>query len=82
MLQKDPDEIKKQLAEAARKMTVLRVNEKSLTRHYTTLLEMEQHLRKENNKLKNEMIAMEAAVAERVGYLQRYKASYNLSLLR
>ncbi|MGH0155476.1 UNVERIFIED_CONTAM: hypothetical protein FKN15_031020 [Acipenser sinensis] len=65
VLQKDPDEIKKQLAEAARKMTVLRVNEKSLTRHYTTLLEMEQHLRKENNKLKNEMIAMEAAVAER-----------------
>ncbi|XP_058842269.1 centrosomal protein of 290 kDa isoform X2 [Acipenser ruthenus] len=84
VLQKDPDEIKKQLAEAARKMTVLRVNEKSLTRHYTTLLEMEQHLRKENNKLKNEMIAMEAAVAERVGYLQRYKdmAAFKIAALQ
>ncbi|MBN3288056.1 CE290 protein, partial [Polyodon spathula] len=82
VLQKDPDEIKKQLAEAARKMTVLRVNEKSLTRHYTTLMEMEQHLRKENNKLKNEMIAMEAAVAERVGYLQRYKAAFKIAALQ
>ncbi|XP_075456583.1 centrosomal protein of 290 kDa isoform X4 [Ascaphus truei] len=68
-----PDEIKKLLAESSRKMTVLRVNEKSLTRRYTTLLEMEQHLRKENVKLKNELTEMETAVGERIGYLQRYK---------
>ena len=29
----------------------------------------------ENTKLKNDMIAMEGAVAERLGYLQRYKVS-------
>ncbi|XP_030069982.1 centrosomal protein of 290 kDa [Microcaecilia unicolor] len=67
------DEIKKLLAESSRKMTVLRVNEKSLTRKYTTLLEMEQHLRKENGKLKTDLTEMETAVAERIGYLQRCK---------
>ncbi|XP_072002625.1 centrosomal protein of 290 kDa isoform X2 [Engystomops pustulosus] len=72
-LKMDPDDIKKLLAENSRKMTVLRVNEKSLTRRYTTLLEMEQHLRKENDKLKSEMSDMEATVGERIGYLQRYK---------
>ncbi|XP_075712918.1 centrosomal protein of 290 kDa [Rhinoderma darwinii] len=72
-LKMEPDEIKKLLAENSRKMTVLRVNEKSLTRRYTTLLEMEQHLRKENDKLKGEISDMEAAVGERIGYLQRYK---------
>ncbi|XP_029457510.1 centrosomal protein of 290 kDa [Rhinatrema bivittatum] len=73
ILKLDPDEMKKLLAESSRKMTVLRVNEKSLTRRYTTLLEMEQHLRKENAKLKADLTEMEVAIAERIEYLQRYK---------
>ncbi|MBN3326738.1 CE290 protein, partial [Atractosteus spatula] len=73
VLEMDPSGTKKQVSEAARKITVLRVNEKSLTRRYTTLLEMEQHLRKENNRLKNEILEMNSAVADRIGYLQRYK---------
>ncbi|XP_072341038.1 centrosomal protein of 290 kDa isoform X5 [Scyliorhinus torazame] len=83
-LQMDPDEIKKKLAGITSKLTVLRVNESSLTRRYTTLLEMEQHLRKENNKLKNEIIAMETAVGERIGYLQRFKdmASFKIAALQ
>ncbi|XP_067855410.1 centrosomal protein of 290 kDa isoform X3 [Heptranchias perlo] len=83
-LQLDPDEIKKKLAGITSKLTVLRVNENSLTRRYTTLLEMEQHLRKENNKLKNEIIAMEAAVGERIGYLQRFKdmAAFKIAALQ
>ncbi|XP_038636322.1 centrosomal protein of 290 kDa isoform X7 [Scyliorhinus canicula] len=83
-LQMDPDEIKKKLAGITSKFTVLRVNESSLTRRYTTLLEMEQHLRKENNKLKNEIIAMETAVGERIGYLQRFKdmASFKIAALQ
>ncbi|XP_041072156.1 centrosomal protein of 290 kDa isoform X2 [Carcharodon carcharias] len=83
-LQLDPDEIKKKLAGITSKLTVLRVNESSLTRRYTTLLEMEQHLRKENNKLKNEIIAMETAVGERIGYLQRFKdmASFKIAALQ
>ncbi|XP_063783728.1 centrosomal protein of 290 kDa [Pseudophryne corroboree] len=83
-LKMEPDDMKKLLAENSRKMTVLRVNEKSLTRRYTTLLEMEQHLRKENDKLKNEISDMETAVGERIGYLQRYKdiAAYKMAALQ
>ena len=35
--------------------------------------EIEASLRKENSKMKNEVVAMETAVTERLGYLQRYK---------
>ncbi|NWZ77326.1 CE290 protein, partial [Poecile atricapillus] len=72
-LQMDPDETKKILAENNRKITVLRVNEKSLTRQCTTLLEMERHLRKENEKLKGEITHMETAVTGKIGNLQRFK---------
>ncbi|KAM8979152.1 centrosomal protein of 290 kDa isoform 2-T4 [Sarcophilus harrisii] len=72
-LQMNSDETKKFLSENSRKVSVLQVNEKSLIRKYTTLLEMERHLRKENNKQKNEFIAMEASVADRIGHLQRFK---------
>ncbi|NXQ33682.1 CE290 protein, partial [Alaudala cheleensis] len=72
-LQMDPDETKKVLAENNRKITVLRVNEKSLTRQCTTLLEMERHLRKENEKLKGEITEMETAVTGKIGNLQRFK---------
>ncbi|NXH97360.1 CE290 protein, partial [Pachycephala philippinensis] len=72
-LQMDPDETKKVLAENNRKITVLRVNEKSLTRQCATLLEMERHLRKENEKLKGEITHMETAVTGKIGSLQRFK---------
>ncbi|XP_032036578.1 centrosomal protein of 290 kDa isoform X1 [Aythya fuligula] len=83
-LQLDPDETKKLLAENNRKITVLRVNERSLTRQYTTLLEMEQHLRKENEKLKSEMTHMETAVIGKIGHLQRFKemASFKIAALQ
>ncbi|RLW06406.1 hypothetical protein DV515_00004568 [Chloebia gouldiae] len=73
LTQMDPDETKKVLAENNRKITVLRVNEKSLTRQCTTLLEMERHLRKENDKLKGEITHMETAVTGKIGNLQRFK---------
>ncbi|KAL6480622.1 hypothetical protein MHYP_G00116550 [Metynnis hypsauchen] len=83
-LEKDPVEIRRQVSEASRKMTVLRVNEKSLTRRYTTLLEQEQHLKKENNKLKDAFVQMEVAVTERIGYLQRFKemAAFKMAALQ
>ncbi|XP_059672669.1 centrosomal protein of 290 kDa [Gavia stellata] len=83
-LQLDPDETKKVLAENNRKITVLRVNERSLTRRYTTLLETEQHLRKENEKLKGEITHMETAVIEKIGNLQRFKemASFKIAALQ
>ncbi|XP_078534998.1 centrosomal protein of 290 kDa isoform X2 [Lissotriton helveticus] len=83
-LQLDPEGMKKDLVENSRKLTVLRVNEKSLTRRYTTLLEMEQHLRKENNKLRTELTEIEVAVENRIGYLQRYKdvAAFKIAALQ
>ncbi|KAL2094036.1 hypothetical protein ACEWY4_011348 [Coilia grayii] len=73
VLEKQPDEIRRSISEAARKMTVLQVNEKMLTRYCTTLQELEQHLRNENNKLKDDFVKMEVSVSERMSYLQRYK---------
>ncbi|XP_075604186.1 centrosomal protein of 290 kDa isoform X2 [Balearica regulorum gibbericeps] len=83
-LQLDPDETKKALAENNRKITVLRVNERSLTRQYTTLLETERHLRKENEKLKGEITNMETAVMGKIGSLQRFKemASFKIAALQ
>ncbi|KAM9579223.1 centrosomal protein of 290 kDa [Guaruba guarouba] len=83
-LQLDPDETKKVLAENNRKITVLRVNERSLTRQHSTLLETERHLRKENEKLKGEITHMETAVAEKIGNLQRFKemASFKIAALQ
>ncbi|NXT42558.1 CE290 protein, partial [Pelecanoides urinatrix] len=83
-LQLDPDETKKVLAENNRKITVLQVNEKSLTRQYTTLLEMERHLRKENEKLKGEITHMETAVTGKIGNLQRFKemATFKIAALQ
>ncbi|XP_071408220.1 centrosomal protein of 290 kDa isoform X2 [Pithys albifrons albifrons] len=83
-LQLDPDETKKVLAENNRKITVLRVNEKSLTRQCTTLLEMEWHLRKENEKLKGEITHMETAVIGKIGNLQRFKemATFKIAALQ
>ncbi|XP_048214578.1 centrosomal protein of 290 kDa isoform X5 [Perognathus longimembris pacificus] len=72
-LQMDSDEMKKTLSENSRKITVLQVNEKSLIRQYTTLVETERHLRKENGKQKNDLIFMEAEVCEKIGCLQRFK---------
>ncbi|GLD61613.1 centrosomal protein of 290 kDa [Lates japonicus] len=83
-LQKNPEEIRRQLSEAFRKLTVLKVNEKKLTRRYTTLLEQEQHLRKENSKLRDESGHMQASITKRIGYLQRYKemAAYKIAALQ
>ncbi|XP_072208071.1 centrosomal protein of 290 kDa isoform X2 [Excalfactoria chinensis] len=83
-LELDPDETKKWLAENNRKITVLRVNERSLTRQCTTLLEMERRLRKENEKLKNEITHMETAVEGKIGHLRRFKemASFKIAALQ
>ncbi|KAH3726744.1 centrosomal protein of 290 kDa-like [Dreissena polymorpha] len=72
-LNQDDNEIKRRLSDMARRITVYRVNEKALTRRFQTLEEVDGHHRKEINRLKNEMVAMEQAVVERMGYLQRYK---------
>ncbi|XP_077373342.1 centrosomal protein of 290 kDa isoform X3 [Festucalex cinctus] len=83
-LEKDPDEVKRHLSEALRKLTVSKVNEKKLTRRCTTLMEQEQHLRKENGRLRNADVQMQTAVTERIGCLLRYKetAAYRMAALQ
>ena len=72
-LSSEPEKMEKRLGELTRKVTVLRVNEKSLTRRYTAMQEVEQSLRKENKKLRSDVVSMETAITERLGYLQRHK---------
>ena len=72
-LQTDPSEHKKLLAEMTRKITVLRVNEKSLTRRYTILQEVEKTLRKRNDQLEKDFLAMEGAVQLKIADLERHK---------
>lgn len=83
-LQMDSNEMKKMLSENSRKITVLQVNEKSLIRQYTTLVEIERQLRKENGKHKNDVISMEAEVTEKIGSLQRFKemATFKIAALQ
>ncbi|KAK3738058.1 hypothetical protein QZH41_012933 [Actinostola sp. cb2023] len=83
-LSQDPNKQMKRLSELTRKITVLRVNEKSLSRRYTAMQEVETALRKESKKLNNEIVEMETAVAERLGYLQRHKemATYKIHALQ
>ncbi|XP_059916249.1 centrosomal protein of 290 kDa isoform X3 [Gadus macrocephalus] len=83
-LRKDPEELRRQLAETVRQVTVLRVNEKTLSRRYTLLSEQEQQLRKDNGKLRVDSGHMQVAVTERMGYLQRYKemAAYRITALQ
>ncbi|XP_063119537.1 centrosomal protein of 290 kDa isoform X5 [Rattus norvegicus] len=83
-LQMDSNEMKKMLSENSRKITVLQVNEKSLIRQYTTLVEIERQLRKENGKHKNDVISMEAEVTEKIGNLQRFKemATFRIAALQ
>ena len=69
-------EVRRRLADMTRKITVLRVNEKSLTRRFQALQEVETALRKENAKLKQDKLDMESAIMERLGYLQRYKVKH------
>ncbi|KAM6438081.1 centrosomal protein of 290 kDa [Liasis olivaceus] len=83
-LEKDSNDTKQLFADYSRKITVLRVNERSVKRQYTTLLEMERHLRKENEKMKNEMTLMEVTVGEKIGCLQRFKemATFKIAALQ
>lgn len=80
----DPEMLKTRLGELTRKITVLRVNEKSLARRYTAMQEVENSMRRENEKLKRDILDMEGSVMTRVGYLERYKetAGYKMAVLQ
>jgi hypothetical protein len=72
-LSQEEPEVRRRLAETTRTLTVLRVNEAALTRRYTALADAEATARARITRLQNEAVAMETAVAQRIGYLQRHK---------
>ncbi|CAL1542937.1 unnamed protein product [Lymnaea stagnalis] len=80
----DDVEVRRRLSEMTRRITVLRVNEKALTRRFTTMEEIETQLRREVDRQRNEIGQMETAVSERIGYLQRYKdmAAFKIAALQ
>lgn len=74
-LKVDPDQYKKMLTELTRKITVLRVNEKSLTRRYTILQDVEKNLRKQIGRLNKDFLEMEGSVRTKLGDLERHKVT-------
>ncbi|BFZ24638.1 hypothetical protein BsWGS_27677 [Bradybaena similaris] len=80
----DDVEVRRRLSEMTRRITVLRVNEKALTRRHAIMEEVEMQLRREGSHLLKERNQMEIAVSERLGYLQRYKdiAAFKISALQ
>nr|CAB3229962.1 centrosomal protein of 290 kDa [Phallusia mammillata] len=83
-LKSNPDDMKKKLAETSRKVSLLRVNEKTLIRRHRALESTEDLLTQQNTRLRNEISQMEKAVSERIGYLERYRAmaTYKINALQ
>ncbi|XP_076362477.1 centrosomal protein of 290 kDa-like isoform X2 [Tachypleus tridentatus] len=72
-LEKGDEEIKQRTAEMSRKMMTLRISESALNRKFAILQEEENVLVKENEKVKKDMVDLEIAVQERIGFLERVK---------
>jgi len=83
-LEKDEIEIHQRLVESSRQICATRSNEKQLQRKCASLEEIDLNAVKENKKLKVEMIEMEIAVQQRLGYLERFKdmANYRMHSLQ
>ncbi|TPX68705.1 hypothetical protein SpCBS45565_g02947 [Spizellomyces sp. 'palustris'] len=65
--------VKSSLVDVQRKLMVLKINEKALTRRYLALQEVESGLRTENERLKNDLLLLDKASRQRIGYLAASK---------
>ncbi|XP_069705746.1 centrosomal protein of 290 kDa isoform X2 [Periplaneta americana] len=83
-LSKDEAEQKQLLAESAKRMALNMSNMKVLGRKCKALQNLENYLRKENSKLKDDMGSIECAVTQRIGELQRHKemSTFRISALQ
>jgi centrosomal protein CEP290 len=79
-LQHDEPAIRQRLAESSRQMCSLRASEKHLQRKCQALDELSGTLVKENKKLRVDVIEMEIAVRQRIGYLERYRDLANFRI--
>jgi hypothetical protein len=64
-------DLEDRLADATRKMAILRSNEAIMVRRYHVLEDSESMLRKETGKLKEDLVLLENGVLEKMGSLQR-----------
>lgn len=73
VLSKGEDEQKLLIAEKAKQMALTMADMTVLGRKCKALQSLENYMRKENIKMKDEMASMECTVTERIGELQRHK---------
>ena len=79
-LQHDEPEVRRRLAESSRKMHVVRASERQLQRKCEAMEEVKQVILKENKKMRVDVIEMEIAVRQRIGYLERYRDMANFRI--
>ena len=72
-IEQSSDEVKRKAIETQRKVIVLQVNEKALTRRHVALTDIEKLLRKENLRLKHELIEIDKSSREVVTRLRQAK---------
>ncbi|KAJ3083752.1 hypothetical protein HK102_000920, partial [Quaeritorhiza haematococci] len=73
LMRGDHDEIQTALVEAQRSLVVLKVNEEKLVRRYMAASDTEAMLRKENERIKAELVSLDEAARSNIGRLVRYK---------
>ena len=81
-LQLSPDELQMKVGDVARKSVVLKINQETLARRYTMLLNEKEHLVKDNEKLTQDVFQMERAVQERTGYLERFMEAADFRIVQ
>jgi chromosome segregation ATPase len=79
-LEHDEPEIRQRLSESSRQMHVVRAHEKQLRQKCAALEDTDRIIIKENEKMRIEIIEMEIAVKQRIGYLERYKDMANFRI--
>ncbi|KAJ3055080.1 hypothetical protein HK097_011570 [Rhizophlyctis rosea] len=70
-----PEDVKKNLVETQRRLIVLLANEKTLTRRYLAMVDVEEGLRKEGERLKADVSQLDRSAKETIGRLQRAKSA-------
>ncbi|KAJ3022309.1 hypothetical protein HKX48_006496 [Thoreauomyces humboldtii] len=82
VLEGPPEDIKSQYISAQRTCTVMKVNEKALTRRYEALQEVEGALRRDHARTQSDFIALEKAAKERMTRLEVTKRAAQVKVDR
>ena len=80
MLGHGEEDQKKLIAESAQRAAVTMASKVVLVRKCKALQNLENQLRKENNKLKDDIASIECTVTQRIGELQRHKVIFVMKI--